>query len=93
MSHEIGHTLGMGNVGSSDPCGPQPTNELGFGLIMSGGWLNNKIWSNCSRARFEAYYQQNKDNWCMEENAEACVYTNTDSKEWASCIMLLMTRG
>ena len=69
FAHEIGHQLGIhhdhdtrnGGTGnwltSKNDCN-------GKGLMSYGHHL--RVWSSCSKANFEAYYSQEKNNWCMQ---------------------------
>ena len=69
VAHEIAHQLGIhhdhstvnGGTGSSG----SSTNDCnGKGLMSYGHHL--RVWSSCSKANFEAYYSQEKNNWCMQ---------------------------
>merc|ERR1711971_495314 len=74
VAHEIAHQLGMhhdhskvkGGTGSS---GSSINDCNGKGLMSYGHHL--RVWSSCSKANFEAYYSQEKNNWCMQD------YSNT----------------
>jgi hypothetical protein len=69
VAHEIAHQLGMhhdhskvnGGTGSS---GSSINDCNGKGLMSYGHHL--RVWSSCSKANFEAYYSQEKNNWCMQ---------------------------
>merc|ERR1711971_748093 len=70
VAHEIAHQLGIhhdhstvnGGTGSS---GSSINDCNGKGLMSYGHHL--RVWSSCSKANFEAYYSQEKKNWCMQD--------------------------
>jgi len=83
VAHEIAHQLGIhhdhssvnGGTGSSG----SSTNDCnGKGLMSYGHHL--RVWSSCSKANFEAYYSQEKNNWCMQDSSQSC----EDSIQYAS---------
>merc|ERR1711935_1325928 len=82
MAHEIAHQLGIhhdhstvnGGTGSSES---STNNCNGKGLMSYGHHL--RVWSSCSKANFEAYYSQEKNNWCMQDPSQC-----QDSSQYAS---------
>ena len=83
MAHEIGHTLGMSNEGGSNCRVPSEAALVGYGNIMTYASTVNRVWSNCSRAAFEAHYIQMKDKWCLPETPNACEYKSSQTLQGA----------
>ena len=70
VAHEIGHQLGIHHDFDTRNGGTgnwkTSTNDCNGKGLMGYDWNKHRVWSSCSKANFEAYYSQEKNNWCMQ---------------------------